>query len=686
LKKFDYKKLIALAVILVLISVPAIGFACEGKVFEMSNNSTNEQNSLPVVGTCENFKRMVEMTQNNNNSYLATDGGFYGGVMQKAVADSAAPIPPQAQAASNDFSTTNIQVQGVDESDRVKTDGKYIYQVSGSKVFVTLAYHAAEMKIIKTLEFQDKTFNPFEIYVDSNYLIVIGMANKVMPYDMPQQPGNGGIVPPNGKMIPPYYRGNGIIRTIVFDIKDKNDIKEIRQSDVEGSYVSSRKIDSKLYIVSNKFVDYYLMNQGASDLTPVYKDSAVSSEYKSIGYEKIKYIPDAMYSNFMIIAALDISNNNEMKVEAYLGASQNIYVSNDNLYTAVTKYDYKTYENDTTSSNRPIRIMPESNVSTLVYKFALNNGNITFSSKGEVPGTILNQFSMDEYNGFFRIATTSGSPWQNGVSALKNNIYVLDSEMNIKGKIEDIAPGEKIYSVRFMGDRGYLVTFRTVDPLFVVDFKDPSSPKILGALKIPGYSNYLHPYDENHIIGFGKDAVVLPVKDGNGNQVDSRAYYTGMKIAIFDVTDVNNPKEMFSTQIGDRGTDSEILNDHKALLFSKEKNLLALPVNLFKLKEGQSAVNEQYGNPEYGTFVYQGAYIYNIDLVNGLTLKGRITHISDDEYKKAGDMWYNGLNNVSRILYINDTLYTVSMSRIKASSIDDLHDLSSVTFPESINN
>jgi uncharacterized secreted protein with C-terminal beta-propeller domain len=217
-----------------------------------------------------------------------------------------------------------------------------------------------------------------------------------------------------------------------------------------------------------------------------------------------------------------------------------------------------------------------------------------------------------------------------------------------------------------------MVTFRTVDPFYVIDLKDPLKPCILGALKIPGFSDYLQPYDENHIIGFGKDTVELP---NSYDKKTTTAYYEGMKIALFDVSDVKNPKQMYSTSIGDRGTDSEILNNHKALLFSKDKNLLAFPVTVAEVKNKQAA-----SSTEYGHFVYQGAYIYNIDLKSGFSLKGRITHVSDEEYMKAGDLWYERDKNVRRILYIGDTLYTLSDSMIKANSIDNLKELGSISY------
>jgi len=274
-----------------------------------------------------------------------------------------------------------------------------------------------------------------------------------------------------------------------------------------------------------------------------------------------------------------------------------------------------------------------------------------------------------------RVATTVQGTWSEaGQTTSKNNVYVLDSMMNIVGRLEDIAPGEKIYSVRYMGDRGYMVTFRQVDPLFTIDLKDPTNPKILGALKIPGYSDYLHPYDENHIIGIGKDTVAM----------GESAYYLGMKMAIFDVTDVGNPVQMFTENIGDRGTDSEALRNHKAFLFSKEKNLLALPITLMEVKNPVIQTDQNYNYPQYGEFSFQGAYVYNIDLVNGFKLKGKITHMTDEEIKKAGSYWYDPQSSVDRILYIDNVLYTLSQKMIKANNLGDLAEKNTLSIPQEI--
>jgi uncharacterized secreted protein with C-terminal beta-propeller domain len=203
----------------------------------------------------------------------------------------------------------------------------------------------------------------------------------------------------------------------------------------------------------------------------------------------------------------------------------------------------------------------------------------------------------------------------------------------------------------------------------VLDLKDPKNPTILGELKIPGYSDYLHPYDENHIIGFGKDTV-----ETNGWNGQKQAFYQGMKIAVFDVTDVSKPVEMSRALIGDRGTDSELLHNHKALLFSLQKNLLAFPVRVMEVQNKSASAEGKY-TPGYGSFAFQGAYIYRIDLINGLQFQGRISHIGTEDYTKAGYEWYDTDKNVDRVLYIGDTLYTLSNDMIKAHDLSGLWEI-----------
>jgi uncharacterized secreted protein with C-terminal beta-propeller domain len=298
---------------------------------------------------------------------------------------------------------------------------------------------------------------------------------------------------------------------------------------------------------------------------------------------------------------------------------------------------------------------------TAICRFAIENGQIRYIGTGEVTGHLLNQFSMDESGGNLRVATTVQGYGSSG-SYEYNNVFVLDSGMKTVGSLKYIAPGEKIYATRFLGDRLYMVTFKRIDPLFVIDLSDPQNPGILGKLKIPGYSDYLHPYDRNHIIGVGKET------EANAWGGVSTS---GVKIALFDVSDVTRPREVEHVEIGEAGSDSEALRDHKAFLFSKEKDLLVIPVREVKkvyLKEGYASYTQK---------IWQGAYVFGVSPSKGFTEKGSVTHSDEDT---SGYYW-GSLNAVKRSLYIGDTLYTISSSEVIATDLADMSRLREIPLP-----
>ncbi len=649
------------------------------------------EEELPRVGSYEHLQSLVsEMVSSNQRMYGNSETLMDSttAMTEAKQTESSAPAAESATdsaAGASEASSTNIQVQGVDESDVVKTDGTYIYQVIDHKVVITRAYPADQMTIVSALPFANSGFAPMELYVEDDQLIVIGSSNS----NSLNKKDEISKLEQKRMMTYPSEPMVYMTKAIIYDISDRSAPNQAREVEIEGNYLSSRKIGSSLYLISNKYMDYYYMMNEQTELpAPMFKDSTASDKMVPISYDDIRYFPESIEPNYMLVGGVNLEDHSQpMDVKAYLGSGQNIYASTEHLYVAVTQYEAAPEQpaadvNPSLDGSTVDMIMPRyrpQSTKTAVYKFALSAGTVTYMAEGDVPGTILNQFSMDEHKGSFRIATTSGEMWRTDELTSKNNLYVLNDSLDTIGKIENIAPGERIYSVRFMGDRAYMVTFKSVDPLFVIDVADPTNPNILGALKIPGYSDYLHPYDENHLIGFGKDTIEQANKDEKGNIVNTTAYYLGMKVAMFDVTDVTNPKELHTLKIGDRGTHSELLYNHKALLFSKAKNLMAFPVELYEVQPTAAADSMPL---DYGQFTYQGAYVYNIDIANGFTLKGRITHISDDELSKAGQYWYDGDKNVRRILYMDDTLYTLSNRMIKAHTISDLQSIGSLNIPK----
>jgi uncharacterized secreted protein with C-terminal beta-propeller domain len=299
---------------------------------------------------------------------------------------------------------------------------------------------------------------------------------------------------------------------------------------------------------------------------------------------------------------------------------------------------------------------------TIIHKIGINNGAITYLAKGEVSGYLKNQFAMDEFGGNLRVATTS-DVWTNRGQYEYNNVFVLDSAMKTIGSLTHIAEQEKIYSTRFIGDHLYMVTFKRIDPFFVIDLSNPSSPKILGKLKIPGYSDYLHPYDKNHIIGIGKETTT---NDWGG--VSTK----GLKLALFDVSDVEHPKQLDKVEIGDSGTDSAALTDHRAFLFDKNKNLLVIPARVVK----QIDTSGKYIGDQQR--IWYGAYVFGLTPETGFVLKGTIEHNTTGGYS-----WYGSPFDVKRSLYIGDTLYTLSQKQILANSLTQINKtIATIPLPE----
>lgn len=637
-----------LTVLIILAALPFV-FPGSAMVPESAGSAgtvaAQGKDELPAIGSFAKLKTLLERAM-PEESYAIAEYALRDGGMTKSAAP-ATPAEAMAVSGSADYSTTNVQVAGVDEADLVKTDGRYIYQVRQGEVVITQAFPASAMRVAARLPYEESVFTPQELYVDQQHLIVIGSYHSTYSYQDLQR----GDYPPR------------MTKAMIYDLDEMPSVKLVRELEVEGEYLSSRKIGSSLYLLANQHLDAYRIIHEKKDRPgPLYRDSLHHKEYEALDYARIHYFPDRVKAHYLVIGGVDLqAPNTAMHVSAYLGAGENVYASAENLYVALTERNYLPVERGLVKMGKPA---PPVNSTTRLYKFALQKGNIAYAGNGEVPGHILNQFSMDEHDGYLRIATTTGSLHGTDEHIAKNHVYILDGHLKQVGKLTDIAPGEKIYAVRFMGERAYMVTFKKVDPLFVLDLKNPRAPKILGALKIPGYSDYLHPYDENHVIGFGKDAVAY----------DDTAYYQGMKLALFDVSDVTRPKEKFKTMIGDRGTDSELLRNHKALLFSREKQVLAFPVTLMEKPNGSTNIRE------YGTFAFQGAYVYRLDLEQGFQLRTRITHLSPEDQLKAGDAWYEHDQNVTRILMIGDVLYTLSADQIQAHDLRSLQQVGQVQF------
>ncbi|UCD92128.1 MAG: beta-propeller domain-containing protein [Methanobacteriota archaeon] len=525
--------------------------------------------------------------------------------------------PGYSDSGSRDYSPTNIQVEGVDEPDIVKSDGEYLYLVTEKDVVIMKAYPGNDARIISRIK---ATHEPDEIFITDTRLVVFEKYNK------------------------------GSFLTKVFDISSRSNPILLQNISIDGYYHDSRLIGDYVYVVAFGQVPYL---PHRPDMPAI--DS--NGKTRTIKASEICYFGDpAPIYQFAIILSINLETQ-DVRYKAFLiDAYKEIYVSMGHIYIVHT--DYPVYDFIIGWEFMWIE-------STIIHKISIDSGRIQYLTKGNVTGWVLNQFSMDEYEEHFRIATTTGHVSRIGGSSSSNNLYVLDDGLNVVGKLENLAPGERIYSARFMGDRGYLVTFKKVDPFFVIDLSDPESPSVLGELKIPGYSDYLHPYDESHVIGLGKDTY----------DMGDFAWYQGVKLSLFDVTDVSNPKEVWKYIIGDRGTDSPALSDHHAFLFSRSKDLLIIPILLAEINEEEHPEGVEPNT--FGDYVFQGAYIFSLTLDGGFQLRGRITHLEDGE--EIIGRWHSpSPSYVQRSLYIEDAIYTISQKMVKINDMDDLDEIKAI--------
>ena len=533
---------------------------------------------------------------------------------------------------------------------------------------------------------------------DGNELAVLG--SNYVPYAIYGK--FQGLYPAN-IMFPSWTTSTNFV--YVYDVSNKANPVLSRNFTMSGNYVDSRMIGNYVYDVISE--NAYLLN-GTVLLPTVFSGQQAST----VAPTNIYYVntSDSAYM-YTTIVALNIENAQEQAANTtiLMGNARTIYVSQSNIYLTDEVTTYQTIS--TTATQTGITIMPMPIIpvqlysqATEIYRIEISGPSFTLAAEGNVTGTVMNQYSMDEYNGYFRIATTSYD-YSSTTSTQENNLYVLDSNLHVVGKLENLASGEELHSARFIGDRCYLVTFNQIDPLFVVDLSQPTSPMVLGNLTIPGYSDFLQPYDATHLIGIGQD--VNASIDANKVEIPGDVYYTavlGLKVSLFDVSNVANPKETSSIVIGDSGTTSEALTDPKAILFDASRNLLVLPVELYmSTNSTATASSGATGTASRGTaipapapmipaetnypqFVWQGVYVFNVDLTNGITIQGNITqldnaaaYLANPSLAAAGSYpWNESQYFITRSLYIDNVLYTVSQNRVQLNNLSNLNLLAKI--------
>ncbi len=572
-------------------------------------------------------------------------------------------------AGGRDFSSTNVQEQGVDEPDFVKTDGEYLYVVTGGSFLVFQAWPAAEVAELSRVEIEG---GPIALLVHRRNVLVLSRVWESAPgVDLPTERPTG-----------PW------VKATVFDTTDPAEPRLVREIYLEGGYVDARMVDGKVHVVLSSRLPLAGSSgspPGAPELlegSPTADDARASATLPDLETadlpELLPQMIDRVYGDdgavarveaicpcenmyepavpngtgFITVVTLDLADPaSELGSVSLLSDSGVVYSSRESLYLATPNSGYWVWWpvlRDEAETPRE---------TTVIHKFDLR-GSATYVASGEVPGWVLNQFSMGEHEGVFRIATTEDHWWDgedpvNGVYLLRQEGEALSETGSLTGLGE---PGERIYAVRFLGDRGFVVTFRQQDPLYALDLSDPAEPRAAGELHVPGFSTYLHPVGEDLLLAVGQD---------------TSPGARGVKLSLYDVSDLGNPREVGTRSVG-AGSRSEAQYNHKAFTYFDTLGVLALPVTTWEPgpAEGADGVSD----------VFAGVHFYEVhpdapDPDGVFTLKGRIDHSVFYRDEGAGYWYYP--EPVRRTFFIGEVpegyfVYTISARGLKVTPYEDL--------------
>lgn len=596
------------------------------------------------------FKDYSEKYKKEENSFRYTADGLFDGfgaknesaVVMDSATSGAAPSAGNTNGnyveLKSSYGKTNEQVAGVSEADIIKNDGKYLYSVAAQNVewdkfyremdrynaylsgdeqttvfsgqtspgynpqakddvaetvtedpneykvqteLPTLVYNCAvtifeptqdgKFNHVSTVNITENEENIYymsikELYVSGDRLIALVECSTVDERSAESY-----------RRIYYGYNNDIITMAVCFDISDRSNPTEMWRTYQDGTYISSRLIGEQLVMMSTYGVDLNCDEEEVvENCVPMYGTDM--GNYARVPCDCICIMEEIYDTRYLVASTLDIKDVNTVKTQAVLGAGEDVYCTTETLYATSTAY-----ERDTVKAE----VFGYSEAKTQIYKFDIRDFDVKYLGNTTVNGTALNQFSMDEHNGYLRIATTTG----NWGDSLTNQVYVLDNSLQIVGEITGIAKGETIKSVRFTGDTGYVVTFEQTDPLFVIDLADPVNPVTKGELKIPGFSAYLHPAGDGLLLGVGVDG------DENGQN-------GGMKVSLFDVSDPQNPVEcdkvtVSAPQSENRYTylQSDAYYNHKAMCWDADSSTMYVPyTEMIDVYTTTGYENIHYGN------------------------------------------------------------------------------------------
>jgi len=543
-----------------------------------------------------------------------------------------------ASSSTPGYTTTNDQVQGVDELDTVKTDGSYLYVASSQTVSIIRTQPANSTSIVSKITLP--TSDILGIEIEPQRLAVVAQSNL-----------------------------NSSVEIRLYNVSNVSAPSLLNAVSINGTHVAARMSQGYLYemIQQPSFVQ-----NGNGNVTALYPTMVEDGVSSALSPGATYYTPNkSQVSVYTIIMSMSMSTGAQQSVAILTGPDSTVFASASNIY--VVYPNYPSYysdgiQGDVFGGSSAVAVdlsnsgQPQNST---VVRVAYSNGSLGVEAAGFFPGVVLNQYSMNEYDGYFQVAT-SRAVSTNGTGSRSDDVYVLNQNFTQVGALRNIAPGEDIYSVRFSGDVGYVVTFEQVDPLFTISFANPTNPVILSALTVTGFSDYLYPFGNGHLIGVGKDTVAA----SNGDF----AYYLGLKLSLFQIASDGTSTEVSNYMIGDRGTDSPVLDNPLAFTFDSAKNITVIPVNLYKVQGSQTS--PPGSPPPYGQEVWQGAYVFGVS-TSGFNLLGNVTQYPPGAFSDSY-MGSSGGHDIYRSVIIGNALYTISQDEVMASDLSTFSTLATV--------
>ncbi len=557
-----------------------------------------------------------EMAEMDMGMSTSSSNAMAGGAESaRAAAEDMAGYP------AGDYSQTNTQVIGVDEADIVKTDGECIYYIANNQLNI-LSAAGVDAKLLSSTLFtgDDKWWGyASEMYLQGDRLMIITQGYATVWTGA----GDRGF-------------GANQERTQVqlYDVSNPEKPRLLNTLGQSGSYISSRMIGEYVYIVTS----HYVWNARRSAVDSYVPQLISDGVDRAIPAGDILVYGTPVTSAFTVIGAVNIESGTDYATaKAVFGGASDVYCNMEHLLLSSSQYDQEVGDIAPDENGKNVQVT-KSTSNTKLMLFALDEETITFKASATIPGTLINQFAMDEYQEVFRLVTTCNN-WEeriytDGVDTYEydnetyNCLYTLDSELKPLGQLENLAKDEMIESVRFDGQIVYFVTFRQVDPLFAVDLSNPKAPKVLSELKIPGFSEYLHRYGDGLLMGLGYEA-------------DEKTGQTkGVKLSMFDIKNPRAVTEITTSRIDADWT--AVGSNHKAILVSVEKNIIAFPADnayyIFRYTDGKgfeqlakTAMQEDLNNWNLrGVFVDEYFYVLGDSGMTVISMKDwtKVAHLT----------------------------------------------------------